>query len=77
METKSEEEVKNAFHECEWRLEIDGLPSSISMKTKNIFVNEAIKYFVIIKCKPMLDQLLDGLKYCNVSKLVSFSFKIY
>ncbi len=63
---KTEDELKKAFDECEWRLEIGGLPSSISMKTKDIFVNEVIKYFVIVKCKPMLDQLLDGLKYYNV-----------
>lgn len=48
---KTEDKVKKAFEEWEWRFEIDGLPSSISMKTKDIFVNEVNKYFLVIKCQ--------------------------
>ena len=76
VETKTEDEVKTAFNECKWRLDIDGLPLSISMKTKDTFVHEAIKYFVIVKCKPMLDQLLTGLKYYNVRKQAVCLFDI-
>ena len=74
VEAKTEDEVKKAFNEGEWKLDVDGLPSSISMKTKDTFVNEAIKYFVIVKCKPMLDQLLTGLKYYNVRKQAACLF---
>ena len=68
QEADTQQDVNNAFAECsDWRVEVDGLPSFLKLENKDLFVKEVIEYFVVIKCKPMLDQLLDGLKYYNVS----------
>ena len=37
---------------------------------KDIFINEVVKYFTIIKCEGMLDGLLEGLKYYEVLQYI-------
>ena len=58
--------------DSDWRFEIDGLPLTLSVEQKDTFLDEVIKYFVIIKCQPMPNQFIDGLKYYDVSVLRSF-----
>ncbi|XP_046864345.1 uncharacterized protein LOC124458360 [Xenia sp. Carnegie-2017] len=71
QEADTQQDANNAFAECsDWRVEIDGLPSSLKLENKDLFLKEVIEYFVVIKCKPMLDQLLDRLKYYNVLELL-------
>ncbi|CAB4012374.1 Hypothetical predicted protein, partial [Paramuricea clavata] len=55
---------------CEWRYNVDGLPHTIPFQQRKVFIDEVAKYFTIIKCKGMLDGLLEGLKYHEVLDLV-------
>ena len=61
-----EASFKAIVDECEWRHDVDGLPLSVPFQQREIFINEVAKYFTIIKCKGMLDGLLEGLKYYEV-----------
>ena len=71
FDAKTKEGLEAVFNECEWRLEIDGLPTSITLEDKESFVMQVAKYFTIIKCKPMLDQFIEGLKYFEVQYKIS------
>lgn len=55
-----------AFNDCEWRCDVDGLSHTVPFQKRNIFIAEVAKFFTIIKCKSMLDALLEGLKYYEV-----------
>lgn len=55
-----------ALAQCEWRYDVDGLPSTIPFQQRAVFIDEVAKYFTIIKCKSMLDGILEGLKYYEV-----------
>ena len=68
MESLTAHELESILNTCEWRWSIDGLPTTIAVDKIEQFVLEVAKYFVIIKCQPMLDQLIEGLKYCKVSR---------
>lgn len=63
----SQKEFDSCLAECEWKCEIDGLPVFVKLENKHEFINEVVKYYVIVKCQAMLDQLLEGLKYYDVS----------
>ena len=65
--SKDQSDVDAVFAECEWRFDIDGLPQTLSIRDIDAFIDEVTKYFLVIKCQPMLNQLLDGLKYYDVS----------
>ncbi|XP_046856096.1 G2/M phase-specific E3 ubiquitin-protein ligase-like [Xenia sp. Carnegie-2017] len=62
--------VDSFLAESEWRYDIDGLSQTLLIKDKLMFIEEVTKYFIIIKCKPMLDQLIEGLNYYDVLQLV-------
>lgn len=62
-----------AFNGCEWRYDIDGLSHTVPFEKRKVFITEVAKFFTIIKCKGMLDALLEGLKYYEV-KLVYMHF---
>lgn len=64
---KGQKDVDALMADCEWRFDIDGLPPTLSMEQRSSFIDEVTKYFVVIKCQPMLNQLIDGLKYYDVS----------
>ena len=59
---------------CEWRYDVDGLPHTIPFQQRKVFIDEVAKYFTIIKCKGMLDGLLEGLKYYEVLYTVNMYF---
>ena len=59
---------------CEWRYEIDGLPATVPFQQREVFISEVAKYFTIIKCKSMLDGILEGLKYYEVLLSTFFHF---
>ena len=65
--SKDQNDVDAFLAESEWRFDIDGLTQTLSMEQKDIFIDEVTKYFLVIKCQPMLNQLIDGLKYYDVS----------
>ena len=50
-----------ALSACEWRFDVDGLPPTIPFEQRKVFVEEAARYYAIIKYKGMLDGLLEGL----------------
>jgi hypothetical protein len=66
-ESKDQNDVDAVFAESEWRFDIDGLPQTLRIQDKDTFIDEVTKYFLVIKCQPMLNQLIDGLKYYDVS----------
>jgi hypothetical protein len=51
-----------------------GLPHTIPFQQRKVFIDEVAKYFTIIKCKGMLDGLLEGLKYYEVLYTVNMYF---
>ena len=55
-----------AFSGCEWRYDVDGLPHKVPFQEKKVFIKEVATFFTIIKCKSMLDALLEGLRYYEV-----------
>ena len=56
---------------CEWRYGIDGLPISVNYIEKEKYIMDVAVYYTIIKCLPMLDQLIEGLKYYDVRYTIS------
>ena len=60
-------EFDSCLAQCERKYEIDGLPVFVKLENKQGFINEVAKYYVIVKCQAMLDQLLEGLRYYDVS----------
>lgn len=60
---KTAEELESILNTCKWRWSIGGLSTTITFDKIEQFVMEVTKYFVIIKCQPMLDQLIEGLRY--------------
>ena len=60
---KKQEELDKILHECEWRFEIDGLPTIILIKDCSVFVKEVVQYYVTLQCKAMMDQLILGLQH--------------
>ena len=62
----SDSNVNKCWTECEWKVDIDGLPLKINLNERHILVNEITKYYVIIRCKSMLDQFIQGLSYYGV-----------
>jgi hypothetical protein len=65
-----EDSFSTVFSGCEWGYDVDGLPHTIAFSQRHIFINEVAKYFTIIKCKGMLDGLLEGLKYYEVLQYI-------
>jgi hypothetical protein len=72
LEAESQEQFDKYLEECDWRFEIDGLPPIIPLGDRNVFITEVAQYYVILRCKAMLDQLLLGLQYYQVLLLVRF-----
>ena len=63
--SKDQTDVDLFLAESEWRFEIDGIPSTLLLNQKN----EITKYFLVIIRQPMLNQLIEGLKYYDISVL--------
>ncbi|XP_028405741.1 uncharacterized protein LOC114528309 [Dendronephthya gigantea] len=70
QEAKTQLDVNNCWNACEWKLDIDGLPLNVNLNEIPTLVNEITKYFVIIRCKSMLDQFIQGLSYYGVLDFV-------
>ena len=66
LQAKSQDECDKILEECDWRFEINGLPSTIPMGSRKRFVSEVAQYYVLLQCKAMLDQLLLGLQHYQV-----------
>ena len=73
LQADNQEEFDKILEACEWRFEIDGLPAVIAMNNREIFVNEVAHYYVLLQCKAMLDQLLLGLQYYEVLKVIKWT----
>ena len=59
----TQKELDSCLAECEWKYEIDGLPVFVTLEKKHSkFISEVIKYYVIVKCQALLEQLVEGLK---------------
>ncbi|CAB4012655.1 Hypothetical predicted protein [Paramuricea clavata] len=54
-EANTQLDVNKCWTECEWKVDIDGLPLKINLNERHMLVNEITKYYVIIRCKSMLD----------------------
>ena len=66
LQAESQDECDKILEECDWRFEINGLPPTIPMGSRKIFVDEVAQYYVLVQCKAMLDQLLLGLQHYQV-----------
>ena len=66
LQAENQDECDKILEECDWRFEINGLPPSIPMSRRKIFVDEVAQYYVLVQCKAMLDQLLLGLQHYQV-----------
>ena len=60
-------EFDSCLAQCELKYEIDGLSVFVKLEKKQDFINEVLKYYVIVKCQAMFDQLLEGLRYYDVN----------
>ena len=63
LEVEKQEEFDKILQECEWRFEIDGLPTIIPIKDCGVFVKEVVQYYVTLQCKAMMDQMISGLQH--------------
>ena len=62
------EELEQAVECCDsWRYQLEGLPNPVSMDNKDAFVQNAILFHVVIQRQSCYDQLVEGLKYYEVS----------
>ena len=66
LQAESQDECDKILEECDWRFEINGLPPTIPMGSRKIFVDEVAQYYVLVQCKAMLDQLILGLQHYQV-----------
>nr|XP_033488754.1 uncharacterized protein LOC117260782 [Epinephelus lanceolatus] len=70
-EAATTDELEQALEGCDsWRYEIEGLPNPVSMNNKDAFVQNAIRFHVLIQRQSCYDQLVEGLKYCEVLPLL-------
>ncbi|XP_046550434.1 G2/M phase-specific E3 ubiquitin-protein ligase-like [Haliotis rubra] len=69
-EARDKAELQEALDECDWRFDLDGIPSYVSMDSRDEFLRECVQYFVILQSKPMLDQLIQGLRHCGILDLI-------
>lgn len=67
-EAATTDELDQALECCDsWRYEIEGLPNPVSMNNKDAFVQNAIRFHVLVQRQSCYDQLVEGLKYYEVS----------
>ena len=59
--------------EAEWRMEVSGLTTIVRITNRDIFVREVVLHFTIFRCKAMIDQFIEGLRYYDVSLKVYFA----
>ncbi|XP_046583541.1 uncharacterized protein LOC124290763 isoform X3 [Haliotis rubra] len=69
-EARDEAELQEALEECDWRYDLDGVPSYVTMASRDEFLRGCVQYFVILQSKPMLDQLIQGLGHCGILDLI-------
>ena len=72
---QSIKQFDKTLQECEWRFEIDGLPTIIPIKDCGVFVKEVVQYYITLQCEAMIDQMISGLQhsYQHVSLALFFS----
>lgn len=56
----SEEELGRILESCEWRFEIEGLPSYVKFEHLETFVKEVSLYYAVIRTQGMIDQFVQG-----------------
>ncbi|XP_046353518.2 chromodomain-helicase-DNA-binding protein 7-like [Haliotis rufescens] len=72
-EARDATELEEALQECNWRDDLDGIPSYVTMANRDEFLYGCVHHFVILQSKPMIDQLIQGLRHCGLSTLHVFS----
>ena len=60
---QSIKQFDKTLQECEWRFEIDGLPTIIPIKDCGVFVKEVVQYYITLHCEAMMDQMISGLQH--------------
>lgn len=63
LEAQKQEKIYKILQECEWRFEIDGLPTIIPIKDRGEFMKEVVQYYVTLQYKAMMDQMILGLQH--------------
>jgi hypothetical protein len=66
-EAKDQDSVNACLAESDWKDDIDGLSLSVPLENIDTFIMDVVEYFVVIRCQSMIDQLVEGLKYYDVS----------
>ncbi|XP_048256495.1 G2/M phase-specific E3 ubiquitin-protein ligase-like [Haliotis rufescens] len=69
-EAKDATELEEALQECDWRDDLDGIPSYVTMANRDEFLSGCVHHFVILQSKPMVDQLIQGLRHCGILDLI-------
>ncbi|XP_046552508.1 G2/M phase-specific E3 ubiquitin-protein ligase-like isoform X2 [Haliotis rubra] len=69
-EARDTTELQEALDEFDWRFDLDGIPSYVTMASRDEFLRGCVQYFVILQSKPMLDQLIQGLRHCGILDLI-------
>lgn len=69
----TKDELEQAVESCDWRYQIKGLPNPVSMDNKDVFVQNAILFHVLIQRQSCYDQLVEGLKYYKVSLVLNLT----
>ncbi|XP_071119431.1 G2/M phase-specific E3 ubiquitin-protein ligase-like [Haliotis cracherodii] len=69
-EARDATELEEALQECDWRYDLDGIPTYVTMANRDEFLNGCVHHFVILQSKPMIDQLIQGLRHCGILDLI-------
>ncbi|XP_067679325.1 uncharacterized protein [Haliotis asinina] len=69
-EARDMTELEEALEECDWRYDLDGIPPVVTMDSRDEFLRGCVQYLVILQSKPMLDQMIEGLRHCGILELI-------
>ncbi|XP_039860953.1 G2/M phase-specific E3 ubiquitin-protein ligase-like [Simochromis diagramma] len=67
----TQHDLEEAVSCCDsWRYQVEGLPLTVTMANKDLFVKNAALYLAVLQRQSCFDQLTDGLSYYGILSLL-------